>query len=93
MNNRFNDLFDQAGDAFDGIYKTELGQLQGLSQDVLDTLLPTTEDKKEYLKLIDVVKQASQENLTQAELINNIKDLGSVAVKIAKKIPKFAALL
>ncbi len=31
--------------------------------------------------------------MLSAELVDNIKELGEVAVKIAKKVPQFAALL
>lgn len=93
MNNRFNDLFNQADAAFNGLHKDELGQLQGLSQIEIDAVTPGTEDLRVYSVLVEVVKQASRDNISQAELINNIKDLGEVAIKIAKKIPKFAALL
>ena len=93
MSNRFKDLFDQADDAFNGKHKVELDQLQGLSKNDVDSVTPGTEDLRVYSVLIEVVKQASRDNLTQAELIDNIKELGGVAIKIAKKIPKFAALL
>ena len=52
-----------------------------------------TPDTKDYDALIKVVQQASKENLSKAQLVDNIKELGDVAVKIAKKIPKFADLL
>ena len=86
-------MFAEADAAFNGIYKDELDQLTGLSRKEIDAITPGTEDMKVYSVLIKVVEQASKDNLTQAQLIQNIKDLGAVAVKIAKKIPQFAALL
>jgi hypothetical protein len=43
--------------------------------------------------LINVIEKASKDNLSQAQLISNIKGLGDKAVKIAKKLPCFAMLL
>jgi hypothetical protein len=91
--NRFDDLFADADAAFNGLYKNELNQLVGLSKEEIDSITPETTDLKTYAVLIKVVEQASKENLSQAQLMENINALGDVAVKIAKKVPQFAALL
>jgi hypothetical protein len=90
---RFDKLFKEADAAFDGIYKEELNELSGLSREEIDSVTPDTEDRRVYDKLIIVVKQASKQNLSKAELIGEIKELGLVAVKIAKKVPSLAALI
>lgn len=92
-NNRFDDLFAEADAAFNGAYKNELNQLVGLSKEEIDMVTPGISDLATYAVLIEVVKKASKDNLSQAQLASNIKSLGSVAVQIAKKIPLFAALL
>lgn len=92
MPNRFDDLFAEADNAFNGKYKDQLNQLMGLSKDEIDSLTPDTTDMSTYSKLIKVVEKASQENMNQADLITNIKSLGDLAVKIAKKVPTLAAL-
>ena len=89
--NEYNDLFNDANTAFDSEYKEELNKLKGLSEQEIAQISPSA--KKSYSELIKVIEDASRKNLSQAELIERIKKLGSVAVKIAKKIPKFAALL
>lgn len=91
--NRFTDLFAQADAAFNGLYQKELNNLLGLSKSEIDAIIPGTNDLQTYSVLIKVVERASKENMSQAELIDQIKSLGEVAVKIAKKIPSFAALL
>ena len=91
--NRFNDLFAEADAAFNGKYKQELNALTGLSKEEIDAVMPGTTDLQVYSVLIKVVEKASKDNLSQAQLIANIKELGEIAVKIAKKVPQFAGLL
>ena len=90
---KFSDLFAEADAAFDGIYKDELNKLTGLSKEEIDSVVPGTEDLRVYSVLIKVVEQASKENMSKAKLADDIKQLGDIAVKIAKKIPTLAALL
>lgn len=92
-NNRFHALFKEADEAFHGAYKEELNCLMGLSKDEIDLVTPDSVDLKVYAVLTKVVENASKENLSQAQLIDNIKSLGDVAIKIARKVPRFAALL
>jgi hypothetical protein len=89
--NRFDALFEEADAAFNGIYQSELDKLIGLSKEEVDAISPGTQDLRIYSVLIEVVKKASRENISQAELINNIKGLGGIAVDIAKKIPQLAS--
>lgn len=85
-------MFKEADEAFDGKYQEELNDLSGLSKEEIDSVTPGTEDLRVYSVLTKVVEEASRKNLSQAELIENIKELGEVAVKIAKKIPRLATL-
>lgn len=91
--NRFDDLFAEADAAFNGLYKDELNQLVGLSKEEIDSVTPETTDLKTYAVLVKVVEKASKDNLSQVQLIENIKALGDVAVRIARKVPALAALL
>lgn len=88
--NRFDDLFDEADAAFNATYQEELNQLKGLSPEVITSITPNI---KEYTALVSVVEKASKENISKAQLVENIKGLGKIAVTIAKKIPKFSELL
>lgn len=80
-------------EAFTGKYKKELNDLAGLSRDEIDTITPGISDLQKFDELIAVVKEASRVNLNQAELIEEIKKLGGIAIAIAKKIPQLSALL
>lgn len=91
--NRFTKLFAEADAAFNGKYKDELNKLMGMSKEEVDSVTPGTTDLQIYSVLIKVVEKASKDNLSQAQIMKNIKELGEVAVKIAKKIPQFASLL
>jgi transcriptional regulator len=89
---RFDDLFNDADAAFNANekYKQEIDQLKGLSQEEIASITTNTGDHE---ALIKVIEQASKENLSKAQLVDNIKQLGDVGVKIAKKIPQFTRLL
>jgi hypothetical protein len=78
--------------AFEGLYKDELNDLLGLSSDEIDKIIPGTTDLEIYSQLITVVKEASAANIDQAELVSRIKELGSLAISIAKLAPKLAPL-
>lgn len=91
--NRFHALFAQAEAAFDGSHKQELNDLAGLSKAEVDSVTPGTTDLRAYSVLIKVVEEASRKNLSQAQLAADIKELGEVAVSIAKKVPRLAAIL
>jgi len=91
--NRFEGLFAEASGAFKGKYKKELNMLTGLSKTEMNAVTPNTTDLQMYSVLIKVVEQASKDNLSQAELMNNIRELGELAIKLAKKIPGFYKLL
>uniref|UniRef100_UPI003216A902 hypothetical protein n=1 Tax=uncultured Draconibacterium sp. TaxID=1573823 RepID=UPI003216A902 len=93
VKNRFSDLFAEADAAFNGKYKEELNKLTGLSKEEIDAVSPGTADLKMYSVLTKVVEQASKNNVSQAQLIDDIRELGELAIKIAKKVPQFAELL
>ena len=78
--------------AFEGEYKDEIQGLLGLSKEEIDKMTPGTTDLETYSRLISVVKEASAANVAQAELKDNIMQLGELAVSIAKKVPRLATL-
>jgi predicted XRE-type DNA-binding protein len=78
--------------AFEGQYSAEINELMGLSRSEIDAIMPGAEDLQKYDQLITVVKQASQHNISQAQLAENIRALGGIAVSIAKKCGSLAAL-
>ena len=86
MSNKYTKLAEEADKAFNGDYSEELNDLVGLSKEELESVIPDTQNKNTYKALIKIVEQASKENTKQADLINNIKELGEVAVNIAKKV-------
>jgi len=90
---RYSDLFSKANDAFKGNYKNELNKLKGLSKKEINSVIPNTENSTIYAALIKVVEEASEANLSKAKLAENIKELGDLAVKLAKKIPGLDSIL
>lgn len=91
--NRFDALFAEADAAFDGAHHKALNELTGLSRKEVDSVIPGTADLRTYNVLMKVVEDASRNHLSQAQLVNNIRELGEVGVKLAQKVPSLAALL
>jgi hypothetical protein len=91
--NRFDAMFAEADAAFDGLYKNELNELTGLSKEEIDSVTPGTMDLRIYAVLVKVVEKASRDNESQAQLAEDIKALGDIGVKIARKVPQLRALL
>lgn len=87
--NRFTDKFKKADDSFDNQYSKIIEDLKGLSEEEIKPVTPNVSSRDELLK---AVKEASDKNLSQAELVDNIKGLGEVAIKLAKKIPMLKKL-
>lgn len=92
-NNRFTESFTNADAAFSGLYSAELKQLKGLTKDDISTIVPASNAIQTYQALVEIIEKASKDNLAQAQLTSKIKNLGSTAIKIAKKVPSLAILL
>ena len=90
--NRFSESFANADAVFNGMYSSELRQLKGLSKEEINAIVPASNSMQTYQALVEVVEKASKDNLAQAKLISKIKSLGTSAIKLAKKIPGWAAL-
>lgn len=90
--NRFSESFANADAVFSGMYSAELKQLKGLSKEEINAIVPASNSMQIYQALIEVVEKASKDNLAQAQLISKIKNLGTSAIKLAKKIPGWATL-
>jgi len=76
---------------FEGAYATQLNSLLGLSKSEIDSITPGTTDLQTYDDLITLVKEASKANIQQAQLKQQIEELGEVAKKIAEKVPGLIA--
>ena len=80
-------------EAFKGKYKEQLTVLMGLSKEEVDKIIPGTTDLETYAQLISIVKEASADNIDQAELKNRIMALGEVGQEIIKRIPALIDLI
>lgn len=78
--------------AFEGEYGEQVQQLLALSRDEIDAITPDGTDLAVYDHLIEVVKEASRKNLSQAQLRARIRELGKVAVVIAEKVAGLGAI-
>ncbi len=85
MQQQLNDIVERNRIAFNGSHAADLEKLMGLSKEDLAAITPGTSSAAIYGQLIDVVKVASAQNMSIAELKDRIVALGAVAVSIAKK--------
>jgi len=74
---------------FSKIYK----ELRNLSPEEIDSITPDITDQKEYERMIALVQEATERNLNQAQLIERIKNLGDIAISIARKVPSLSNLV
>jgi len=102
MNDGSDDEFDRLLDravedahgAFIGKYRSEIEGLLALSKAEIDAITPdNATDLETYETLMAVVREASRLNASQAQLAGRVRALGDIAVAIAKKVPKLAAIL
>lgn len=80
----------RADEAFKGKYGKELKALYSVSEAELLAIAPKVTATEVYAKLIEVVKEASRRNVSQAELQMRIRALGTVAMSIAKTVTSLA---
>lgn len=91
--NKFSELFKEADNSFNQNYGEELKLLKALTENEISKIRPNTNEKEVYESLIKIVDEAINKNLSQAEIISKIRNLGTTAIKIAKKIPGFNNVL
>lgn len=90
---KFSELFKEADKSFNQNYGEQLKQLRALTEEEKSKITPNTTDKEVYDNLIKIIDEATQKNLSQAEIISKIRDLGSIAINLAKKIPGLKDIL
>lgn len=84
---------DRAEKALDGRFGQIYRELRALSPEEVDEITPGVTDQKEYERLIELVQEATEQNLSQAQLVERINELSDVAKKIAKKVHSIAGYI
>jgi len=90
---KLNAAADRAEAAMDGEHGEIYKELRALTPEQIDDITPDTRDQREYECLMEVVQQATEKNIDQAELVERVKALGAVAIKIAKRVPTLAPFM
>lgn len=85
--NAFEDMMDDYIEVADANikkeYKRELNALRGLSVEQIEQFGGTTSQMEDIIKEIE---NAKNENLSQAALVENLKNLGHSTYDLAKKV-------
>lgn len=84
---------DRAERTLNGRFGNIYRELRSLSPEEIDSITPDATDQKEYERLIALVQQATEKNLSQAQFVERVRSLTGVAKEIAEKIPSLIALL
>lgn len=83
---------DRAEAALEGRFQDAVRQLRSLDPEAIRNITPNTTDEAVYEKLMVIVQEASARNVSQAKLLERIRQLGGIAVEIARKVPALAAM-
>lgn len=79
--------------ALEGSLATQYKGLRSLDPETIKNITPDTSDEAMYEQLMAIVQEASARNEDQAQLAARIRTLGSVAIRIAEKVPSLMAIL
>jgi hypothetical protein len=79
--------------ALEGSLADEYKGLRSLDPEQIRSITPDTTDEAMYEQLMAIVQEASARNEDQAALAGRIRNLGEIAVNIAKRVPQLAAIL
>lgn len=82
----------RARDALDGQFSAIYSELRSLDPEEIKNITPDVTDEETYEELIELIQEATQQNLDNAELVNRIKDMGTVAIAIAGKVTSLSGL-
>ncbi|MEQ8390374.1 MAG: hypothetical protein RIB30_05230 [Thalassospira sp.] len=82
----------RARDALDGQFSDIYSELRSLDPEVIKNITSDVTDEETYEELIELVQEATQQNLDNAQLVARIKEMGSVAIAIAGKVSSLSGL-
>ncbi|BDW90997.1 hypothetical protein [Thalassospira tepidiphila] len=82
----------RARDALDGQFSDIYSELRSLDPEEIKNITPDVTDEETYEELIELIQEATQQNLDNAELVDRIKEMGSVAIAIAGKVTSLSGL-
>ena len=83
---------ERAEQALNGKFEQAARELRSLDPETIRDITPDTTDEATYEKLMVIVQEASARNVSQAKLVERIRELGQIAVRIARKVPALAAM-
>lgn len=84
---------DRAKVALEGTLAAEYKGIRSLDPETIKDITPDTTDEAMYEQLMAVVQEASARNESQAQLVARVKQLGTLAIEIAEKVPSLAKLI
>ncbi len=86
LKNKLKKASSGAAAAADALLSEELSALKSASQSDLVALRPKISDQETYDKLIAIVSEATQQNMSLAELKDRLQQVGKAGLAIAKEV-------
>lgn len=86
MANRFTEAARKAMDEVIAANCDEIAGLSAMSERDFSGLLPATADRETVKALKDAVDRAAQTNMSQAQLVDNVRKLGDSAVALLGRL-------
>ena len=80
--NRFSKIAEESRQKTNAELAGDLAKLTPISEEQLNALLPTRQDKEDLARLVAIVSAATSQNEKVAHLKSNIDQLGGVVVKL-----------
>ena len=79
---------EEAAKETDELLSKELDALRNATAADMESLKPKITDKETYDKLIDAVRQSTDNNESLAQLETRLKTIGTAVIKVAKEAVK-----
>lgn len=83
---------EEATEETDALLSNEYNSLKKATKSDLDALRPRISDPAIYDKLIPIINEATQGNLSLAEFQQRLESLGTGAVKLGKEVAKLLTI-
>lgn len=81
---RFKDILDKSAEKTNAELAAEISSLTSLTDSQINSIAPVRGDQENLLRLLEIVKSATDENNKVKQLKDNIGDLAGAVIRVLK---------